>query len=383
MRNRIRVIILGATGSIGTTALTSLEKYRDLFEVVGLSCHGKTDQMVQWATRFDVKHLCITDTSAKAPSIEAIIYRGTEGLKQMIEEVECDVVLNGISGSAGMIPSFTSLTAGKDLALANKESVVMGGDLLFAAAEKTGAAIIPVDSEHSTINALIGAHGKESIDSVIITASGGPFRNHTLHQMKDVSVEDALAHPTWSMGRKISIDSATLANKGLEVIEASYLFNLPSDKIEVVVHPQSIVHSMVRLINGAVYSQMSPPSMALPIMEAINIRNYPLSKVVPPLEFSPLDLHFSQWDGLRFPMLSHAYRSIEESGSYPIAFNQANEVAVDFFLNGKIGFLSIADIVEDVLQGDYSASAHSLSDIIQIDASVKSRAEKIARRFMK
>ncbi len=373
-------MILGATGSIGTTALSSLKKYSDIFEVVALSCHSNYEMMHSWATRFHVRHLCITDTSQTFNFPEGTLYSGEDGLKRMIETVACDVVLNGISGSAGLVPSFTALGAGKNLALANKESVVMGGHLLFAAAEKSGATIIPVDSEHSTINALIGAHGRDAIDSVIITASGGPFREFTYEQMKTVSVEDALSHPTWSMGRKISIDSATLANKGLEVIEASFLFQLPADYIEVTVHPQSVVHSMIRMKNGAVYAQLSPPDMALPIMDAINILDRPLHDVVSPLSFAPLDLNFSPWDPKRFPMLALAYASIESSGGYPIAFNGANEVAVDTFLNGKIPFLSISDIVHEVMQDNFSDAPQNLEEIITLDRQAKQRAHEAVQR---
>ncbi len=377
-------MILGASGSIGVTALTALREYREEFSIVGLSCHTNTEQVVRWAQEFLVINICVTGAGPipedSAPS-SLHFYAGIEGLHAMIKEIECDVILNGISGSAGMIPSFWALEAGRDLALANKESVVMGGHLLFEAAKKNGKAIIPVDSEHSTIDALIAAHGKQSLSSVIITASGGPFRTHTVQQMKDVRPADALRHPTWSMGKKISIDSATLANKGLEVIEACYLFDLDPSRVEVVIHPQSIVHSMVRLINGAVYAQMSPPDMSLPIMEAININGYPLSNVVKSLDFSHLDLAFSPWDPSRFPMLSLAYRSIEAAGSYPIAFNRANEIAVHLFLDGMISFPSIGRIVEEVLQADYSHRPSVFEDILTIDNMVSSRTESLLQRF--
>lgn len=383
-RQATRVMILGASGSIGVTALTALREYREVFTVVGLSCHTNAEAMLKWADAFSVENLCITGNSnCDLSDVKPTLYRGTEGLREMILSVECDVILNGISGSAGMVPSFWALEAGRDLALANKESVVIGGRLLFEAARASGSSIIPVDSEHSTIDALIAAHGKESISSVIITASGGPFRSFSTEQMKDVRPADALKHPTWSMGRKISIDSATLANKGLEVIEACYLFALDPDRVEVVIHPQSIVHSMVRLINGAVYAQMSPPDMSLPIMEAINISGYPLQSVVHPLDFSILDLSFSAWDENRFPMLAFAYHAITAQGSYPIAFNRANEIAVNLFLENKISFPAISDIVRQTLQADHSHGPSHFEEILAIDRAISEQVEESASRFIR
>jgi len=379
-----RVMILGATGSIGVTALTALSEHRNRFAIVGLSCHTHTEQVLKWADEFQVPNICVTGNSnCDISDGKKNFYAGTDGLRAMIMENECDVILNGISGSAGMVPSFWALEAGRDLALANKESVVMGGPLLFEAARASGSSIIPVDSEHSTIDALIAAHGKESISSVIITASGGPFRSFTTEQMKDVRPADALNHPTWSMGRKISIDSATLANKGLEVIEACYLFDINPEKVEVVIHPQSIVHSMVRLINGAVYAQMSPPDMSLPIMEAVNINRYPLRNVVRPLDFSLLDLSFSVWDERRFPMLAYAYRSIGDGGSYPIAFNRANEIAVNLFLENKIPFPAISEIVHQTLQGDYTHGPSQFEEILIIDRAISERIGEFVSRFIR
>lgn len=377
-------MILGASGSIGGTALTALRKYREAFTIVGLSCHTNAEQVLMWADEFKVPNICITgNANCDISGVQPRIYSGTDGLRAMILEVECDVILNGISGSAGMVPSFWALESGRHLALANKESVVMGGPLLFEAARDSGASIIPVDSEHSTIDALIAAHGKESISSVIITASGGPFMSFTTEQMKEVRPADALKHPTWSMGRKISIDSATLANKGLEVIEACYLFNIDPDTVEVVIHPQSIVHSMVRLINGAVYAQMSPPDMSLPIMEAINISTFPLRNVVRPLDFSELNLSFSAWDETRFPMLAYAYQSIKTGGSYPIAFNRANEIAVNLFLEHAISFPAISDIVQHALQADFSHGPSHFEEILVIDRIISEQVEQTISRFIR
>ncbi len=383
MERTTRIIILGATGSIGETAFSALSSYRDEFEVVGISCNTSVERALELSRQFSISRLCITGKNIPAPQFDGELFLGTAGLEHMIQETDCDIVLNGISGSQGMVPSFITLNSGRHLALANKESVVMGGHLLFETARKKGVRIIPVDSEHSTIGALIEAHGREKVSSLVITASGGPFRNHSIEEMRTIQVDQALDHPTWSMGPKITIDSATLANKGLEVIEASYLFGMSPEQIEVVIHPQSVVHSMVRLTNGAVYSQMSPPDMALPIMEAVNIHQHRLSGIVRPLDFTALDLSFSCYDQERFPLLALAYKALESGGGYPIVFNRSNEIAVELFLSGQIDFLSIAACVQTALQDDQTRSPSSFEDIISIDSNTQERCAFLFKRFLR
>jgi 1-deoxy-D-xylulose-5-phosphate reductoisomerase len=298
------------------------------------------------------------------------VLASTEDLPAAIRSCGADMAVNGIAGAAGLVPSLTVLETGADLALANKETVVMAWPLVKQTAERTGARIIPVDSEHSAIFSLINAHGADTIAEIILTCSGGPFRNSTREELERVRAEDALRHPTWNMGPKITIDSATLANKGLEVIEAARLFNMPPEKIKVVIHPQSIVHSMVRLRDGAVYAQMSKPDMRLPIHSALF---YPETAPCPfaTLDFTDLQFTFSPPDTARFPMLRLAYEALNADGSgrglAAIAYNAANEAAVTQFINGKIGFQDIPRLVEKVLLQDWSGTPDTLEVIMDAD----------------
>lgn len=345
-----RAIILGITGSIGTTALKGIEKCKDKLELVGYSYHSKDPEIP------GAKAFCLNENYKE--------------LTSFINSVNADIVLNGISGSAGLYASIAVINSKTTLALANKETVVMGMNLIFDYAEKNGVKIIPVDSEHSAIDELIQTNGKENISSLIITASGGPFKDRILSELDSITVEQAVKHPTWNMGPKISIDSSTLANKGLEVIEAHYLFGFKSDKIEVTIHPQSIIHSMVRTKSGQVYAQMSPPDMTFPIMRALLERDFDKS-VGTSLDFSSLNLSFSKPDLKRFPFLTDAYQCIEKEGSYPIVFNTANEIAVDAFVKGKIKFTQIETTVRDVLNKDWTYCPSSLEEIKDIQDKIK------------
>jgi 1-deoxy-D-xylulose-5-phosphate reductoisomerase len=291
-----------------------------------------------------------------------ITFVGREGLLKAIAACGAGIVVNGISGAAGLEPSLACIEADMDLALANKETRVMAGPLVFKRAAEKGIHIIPVDSEHSAIFKLIEAHSRETVDEILLTASGGPFRTYSAEKLAAVTPEEALAHPTWSMGPKITIDSATLANKGLEVIEAVRLFGFPPEKIQVAVHPQSIVHSMIRLKDGAVYAQLSRPDMKLPIHEALY---WP--KTVPSpfgaLGFNSLTLNFERPDTGRFPMLALAYEACHNGPLCPAAYNAANEEAVTAFLKGKLSFLEIPRIVEYVInKGFFNAGTGSPED---------------------
>ncbi|MFA5570764.1 MAG: 1-deoxy-D-xylulose-5-phosphate reductoisomerase [Sphaerochaetaceae bacterium] len=372
MKRKKRVIILGATGSIGTTALKALRPYKDQFEIVALSAHSQITPLIKEATYYQCTTVAVTSQSLEMEQESQFLpstqfYYHKSGLLEMIRSIDADIVLNAISGAEGLEPTIVAIESGKDIALSNKESVVMGGDFLFEMARKHNVSLIPVDSEHSTLYALINGFGKEQVHSLVLTASGGPFRDASIEEMEQVTVEMALNHPTWSMGPKITVDSSTLANKGLEVIEASFLFGFDADDIEVVIHPQSVVHSLIRLHNGALYAQLSPPDMALPIVSALAQQEISIRDVVRPLDFSDLNLSFSLPDTYRFPLLALAYECVRKKGGYPIVYNAANEVAVEAFFQKRISFLSISDIVKHTLEHGWSQKASSLEEILAID----------------
>jgi len=368
-----RVIILGATGSIGTTCLNSIRENKLPLNVVGISANTQVQKLEKIGDDFHVRSLHIASNRAHCDCFDYY-----SSIAELLDSTECDIVLNGISGFEGLAASTEVLKRGLDLALANKESVVSGGSYIFKLAEKTGSKIIPVDSEHSAIKALLDAHKSSHVDKLIITASGGPFRTLPLSEFKNITVERALNHPTWKMGKKITIDSSTLANKALEVIEASYLFNFDKDHIEVVVHPQSIVHSMIRMKDGAIYSQMGTPNMSLPIIEGL-LGTYDDCNLVKPLGFDALSLTFEKPDFKKFPLLKISYDILESGKGYPIAFNGSNEVAVESFLDNQITYLQLQDCVLDVMQNDFSIASSSLEESIEIDK----RARELARNYIK
>jgi 1-deoxy-D-xylulose-5-phosphate reductoisomerase len=379
-RDKTRIIILGCSGSIGTTALNGLDSLRDSFDIVGISVHTDYKKIIQIANSWNVKNVCITSNTINKSYLDSLKFGinrfwGQEGLLKMIQETEADVVLNGISGSSGLVPTFAAVRSNKHVALANKESVVMAGRYLLETARKHGVSIYPVDSEHSALHQLIDSHGKSKVKSLIITASGGPFRELPLKDFYSITPQMAINHPTWKMGAKISVDSATLANKGLEVIEASYLFGFNANEIEVLIHPQSIIHSMIRLHNGAVYAQLSPPDMSLPILSALSQGTILLENAVKPLDFTNLNLSFFKPDLTRFPLLKHAFDCVQSGGAYSIAYNAANEVAVQAFLTEQISFNDIQVTVEAVLQKSWSFFYNSLDDILQVDSVARSYAK--------
>lgn len=366
-----KILVLGCTGSIGRSSLDILRNQSDRFMCCGLSANSRAEELKSLGSEFNCL-VTLTKTD------------GIDGIKNLIDKAKPDIVINGIAGSAGLEPSMAVLERGVDLALANKETVVMAGHLMFEAAKKSGARILPVDSEHSAIFTLIHQCGKENIRKIIITASGGPFRTFSSEKLKSVKLEDALKHPTWSMGKKITIDSATLGNKGLEVIEARKLFGVSASQIQVVVHPQSVIHSLVQTNDGIVYGQFSEPDMKHPILQALD---WP--EILPDF-MKPFDLT-DTLDGKRtltfekprmddFPLLKFAFECAEKDGSYPIAFNAANEVAVQAFIDGKIGFTQIADCVGNVLhQNDWSALPKNLSDVLEADKDARKKAENLIR----
>ena len=345
-----RVAILGATGSIGKNTLDILRNEKSRLKPVLFTAYKNSEDLINLKKEFPGAVTALASCSAKPAddSAKGIDFTGKEGLLAAINAVEADITVNGITGAAGLEPSLAVINSGSDLALANKETIVMAASIVKALAKKKNVRIIPVDSEHSALFNLLEGHGYDNTAEIILTASGGPFRNFLPEQMRYIRPEEALAHPTWNMGPKISVDSATMANKGLEVMEAAGLFGFPPEKIKVVIHPQSIIHSMLRLKNGAVYAQMSQPDMRLPIHDALF---WPETKTSSYgiLDFDSLVINFEKCDFERFPMLALAYQALKAGALLPAVYNAANEIAVEAFLKGETGFLEIPRIVEYVL----------------------------------
>ena len=370
-----RLAILGSTGSIGVQALDVVSRAGADLEVVALSAAGAWEQLLVQAREHGVQRIALSDPDAAARASEAWtdgeVLSGPEGLVRLITEGDCELVLNGIVGSAGLVPTVATLGEGIDLALANKESLVVGGELVTQLAQATGAAIIPVDSEHSAIHQLISSERAGTVDRVILTASGGPFRGRTAGELSHVTVEQALAHPTWAMGGKITIDSATLMNKGLELIEAHHLFGTPYERIDVVVHPQSIVHSLIQLCDGATLAHLGYPDMRVPISYGLH---YPDRVDVPVRALDLVELGsltFEQVDVDTFACLRLAREAGLAGGTAPCTLNAANEVAVHAFMAGRLGFLDIAAVIEDTLAELPTESVHSFESLGEADADAR------------
>src|SRR3954452_14791112 len=372
-----RLLILGSTGSIGTQALDIVERSDEL-ELVGLSAERSWEQLVGQAQAHGVRRIALADPDAGARAGEAWtggeVLSGPEGLVRLVVESGADLVLNGLVGSARVGPTVASLAEGIDLALANKESLVVGGGLVTQLAEATGAQIIPVDSEHSALHQLISGERPGTVDKLVATASGGPFRGRTAEQLERVTVEEALAHPTWAMGGKITVDSATLMNKGLEVIEAHHLFGTPYERIDVVVHPQSIVHAVVLLCDGAALAHMCHPDMRVPISYALH---HPERVDVPvrPLDLAALGhLDFEPPDEATFPCLRLAREAAVAGGTAPCVLNAANEVAVHAFLAGRLSFAGIPAVIEQTLAGLPASRILAFESLYEADAEARRRA---------
>ncbi|OFW74219.1 MAG: hypothetical protein A2Y55_09770 [Actinobacteria bacterium RBG_16_68_12] len=350
-----RVALLGATGSIGRQALEMIEAHPRL-EVCALA--SGSQPLDQLAAAYRVEHVQVGGD-----------------LTRVLQGSEPDLVLNAVVGFAGVRATLWALERGVTLALANKESLVAAGDLAVVAWRRGGGLLLPVDSEHSAVFQCLEGRDRATVDSLVLTASGGPFRNRSLVELESVTVEEALAHPTWSMGPKITVDSATLANKGLELIEAHYLFGLEYEKIEVVVHPSSIVHALVRFRDGAALAHLGYPDMRVPISYALTYPDRGATPV-PQLDLAAgLTLEFEAPDPERFPLLRLAREAGEKGGTYPCAFNAANEIAVAAFLEGRIAFLEIASLVEDALAHVDGAPARDLPELIEADAEARRLAE--------
>jgi 1-deoxy-D-xylulose-5-phosphate reductoisomerase len=378
-----RLVILGSTGSIGVQALDVVSGSADELNVVGLSAASAWESLIEQARHHGVKRIALSDPDAAARAAEAWtdgeVLRGPDGLVALITEAECDLVLNGIVGSAGLVPTVAALGEGIDLALANKESLVVGGELVTQLSEATGARIIPVDSEHSALHQLLTAERPGTVDRLILTASGGPFRGRSRSQLQGVTVAQALDHPTWAMGGKITIDSATLMNKGLELIEAHHLFGTPYDQIDVIVHPQSIIHSLIQLCDGATLAHLGYPDMRVPISYGLH---YPERVEVPvrPLDLAELGaLTFEPVDTGTFPCLRLARDAGVAGGTAPCTLNAANEVAVHAFLSDRITFLQIAEVIEETLAQRPEERVHSFDSLARADAEARRLASELVQ----
>ncbi|HEY0671852.1 MAG TPA: 1-deoxy-D-xylulose-5-phosphate reductoisomerase [Longimicrobiales bacterium] len=370
------VALLGCTGSIGQSAIAVLDRHRDRFRVVALAANRNAAELAAQCARFQPQVAALVDPVAGNGLAPSWLH-GREGLLTAATHPEADIVLNAVVGAAGLQATLAALDAGKRLALANKESLVAGGPLVLQALQQGGGELIPVDSEHSAIlQCLRGAQGKE-IRRLVLTASGGPFRTCSAAELAHVTREDALRHPTWDMGAKITIDSATLANKALEVIEAHFLFGIDYDRIDVVVHPQSIIHSMVEFVDGSVLAQLGFPTMELPILYALTHPERIEDEGT--RSFDPVaaaSLTFEPVDAQRFAAFGLGVQAGRAGGTAPAVYNAANEVAVAAFLSGELAFPAIADVIAYALEAHTPCTADSLETVLAADAEARTAAQR-------
>lgn len=368
-----RLIILGSTGSIGTKTLDVVSDFPDRFEVVGLATNSKVDLLSEQVQRFRPSAVCVTAPQgeqagrAMAEAADAQFFPGEQGLIDLIRTCDADLIMVATVGFVGTLPTIEAIRRGMTIALANKEVLVTAGDIVMEEARKAGVEILPVDSEHNAVFQCLGGSKAQSIRRLILTASGGPFRGMQQHQMQNITAADALKHPTWTMGAKITIDSSTLMNKGFEVMEAAHLFNIPVDQVDVVVHPQSTIHSMVEYLDGSVIAQMGMTDMYFPIQ---NILLYPerLPNRFPPLNLALLgQMTFFDPDRENFPCLDYAYQAARTGGTMPAVLNAANEVAVAAFLAGDARFLQIPETIRAAMEAHACIATPDLDQICEAD----------------
>ncbi len=363
-----RICVLGSSGSMGTQTLDVLSNVADQFRVTGLSVNKNISLLLKQIGQFNPPAVCVVDTQqAKeiARKVDIPVFSGRAGISQLIESIDHDLVVNNIVGSRGLLPTLQAIQSGKDVALANKEAIVMAGELVMQSAREYGVQILPIDSEHSAVFQCLNGLETNEVQRLILTCSGGPFFGKTADQLRGVSVQQALEHPTWRMGKKITVDSATLMNKGLEVIEARWLFNTPGEAIDVVIHPEAIIHSMVEFRDGSIQSQMAEPDARLPIQVALG---YPrrLDRIIKRFDFNRA-LTFAEPDTRTFRCLRLAYQALEVGGTMPCVLNAANEIAVRKFLAGKIPFLEIPDFIEGVMHNHRPIDNPTLDELIQVN----------------
>lgn len=380
-----KVIILGSTGSIGTQTLDVIKNFRENFEIVGLTAYNNVELLSKQIREFNPKVVAVKDEDKANQLRENLkknveILTGSKGLQEIVK-YDADLVVVAVEGIAGLIPTVTAIQRGKDIALANKEVLVTAGQIVMDLVKKKDITLLPVDSEHSAILQCLRGNDKKEVSRLILTASGGPFRGKKKEDLRKVTVNEALNHPNWKMGKKITIDSATLMNKGFEVIEAKWLFDISEDKIDVIVHPQSIIHSMVEYIDGSVIAQLATADMRIPIQYALN---YPTRNYINGINFLDFSLTtqltFEKPDLETFRCLSLAYEALKIGGTMTTVLNAADEIAVSLFLNKKIEFLQIAEIIEESMKEHNNIQNPTLDDIINVDKEVKG---KIAKKYMR
>ena len=381
--NKRQIALLGSTGSIGTQALDVVRDNPDRFEVYALVARRNVELLARQAREFRPEVVVVADEEQYAPLKASLadlpmkVWAGEDAIADVVQMEPVDMVLTAVVGYAGLRPTLAALEAGKAVALANKETLVVAGELVTATARRAGAPILPVDSEHSAIFQCLSGQDAQAVEKVILTASGGPFRTTPREALATVTPAEALHHPNWSMGAKVTIDSASMMNKGFEMIEARWLFGLPPERIEVVVHPQSVIHSMVQFADGAVMAQLGMPDMHLPIAYALA---YPrrLRSDAPHLDFARLStLTFEAPDRERFPNLTYAFDAIRRGGNMPCILNAADEVAVDAFLNGRIGFLAMSDLIAETMARTPFIATPTYDDYVQTDAEARRIATEI------
>ncbi len=381
--------ILGSTGSIGVSTLQIVESFPDAYRVVALTAGNNIDLLVEQVCKFRPQLVAVVSEQGaerlakRLQGQDVEILSGVEGLIRCATHDASDMVVAAIVGAAGLVPTMAAIKAGKDIALANKETLVTAGSLVMDEVARQGVTMIPVDSEHSAVFQSLAGQRSEDVRRIILTASGGPFRQHSLQQLKSVTPADALAHPNWNMGNKISIDSATMMNKGLEVIEACWLFNLPAEQVAVHIHPESIIHSMVEYKDGAVLAQLGVPDMKTPIAYALS---WPQRL---PLDLQPLDLcraeklTFAEPDLERFPCLQLAYQAFAAGGTVPAVMNAANEVAVEAFLQQRLDFLGIPKVIEQVVARHQREELVAIDKVLQADLAGRQEARNLIREGLK
>jgi 1-deoxy-D-xylulose-5-phosphate reductoisomerase len=378
--------ILGSTGSVGTNVLRIVDAFPGRFKVVGLSAGDNVEKLAAQMARYRPQVVSVRSAEARDAlgrlldpgSIRVLV--GQDGAVEVATHPECRVVVASAVGAVGLVPTFRALQAGKDVALANKETLVMAGELMVAQARAQGGRLLPIDSEHCALHQCLDGRRPDEVRRLVLTASGGPFRMRARETFDRVTPAEALAHPTWSMGRKITIDSATLMNKGLEVIEARWLFGVGGERVDVLIHPQSVVHSMVEFVDGTVLAQLGVTDMRLPIQYALS---YPerWEAAIPGMDFTrALRLDFEVPDHERFPCLGLAYRALREGGTLPAVLNAANEVAVAAFLDGRIGFPAIPEAIREVMDAHPCRPVAALEDVLAADAWARERTQAALKR---
>jgi len=384
------ICLLGSTGYIGTNALKIIRNNPDRYRIIALGGGRNIDLLLNQIKEFKPLFAAVINSHLanelksklnNATNIE-ILY-GTKGYSEIASLSEVNIAITAMTGSAGLLPTFSAITAGKDVALANKETLVMAGSLLINESKKSGVNIFPIDSEHSAIQQSIQGHSREDLKKIILTGSGGPFKDSPIEKLSTVTPKEALKHPKWKMGRKISIDSATMMNKGMEAIEAKWLFNVEMDQIEILLHPQSIIHSMVEYMDGSIIAQLAPTDMRIPISYALSYPRH-LKVELPSLDLIDIEtLSFGRPDKKRFRCLCLALAAGKIGESMPAVLNGANEIGVNAFLEGKIGFLEIPQLIEKTMEKHETFPLNSIEQAIEADQWAKSRAKEILREMVR